>query len=49
MQVDEAGQQDEPVGVERLGRGEARPDLFDDAVADEDVDRLALPVRPGVR
>ena len=47
VQVDEPRQQDEPVGVERLVGGEPGPDLRHHAVAHQDVDRLALAVRPG--
>ena len=47
VQVDEAGQQDEPVGVERVLGGEPGSDLGDHAVLHEDVDRLTLPVGPG--
>ena len=47
VQVDEPRQQHEPVGVERLVGGEPGPDLRHHAVAHQDVDRLALAVRPG--
>ncbi len=50
VRVDEAGQEDEPVGLDglELRPGQVRPDLGDHALVDANVERVAVETRGGI-